>query len=192
MSVVKVQEALLLALLKVLGTIRQEILRGIRQQGFPAEKIGKVAYAVICGRVPGVYTSWLATSRNVNGFSSSVYKGYTTEEDANDAYQRAVMRGAVYSKPLNKVRNISAVRRQPESMHTDVDKGSVDYKDAACVVVFRGLGSGVFDDWLDCAELVVAVPGAIFQGYQTRDLGQNAYERARRNGDVQVFSARYS
>lgn len=73
-------------------------------------------------------------------------------------------------------------------MQTDIKQGAIEKQNAPCVVVFRGLGSGVFDDWLDCAELVVAVPRAIFQGYSTRSDGEKMYELAKQNGDIEIFT----
>ena len=39
-------------------------------------------YAVRVGKVPGIYTSWPECSKNVTGFSGSVFKSFLTKQDA--------------------------------------------------------------------------------------------------------------
>lgn len=78
-----------------------------KKKGSPGAKAAKVVYVVVCGKKPGVYTSWLEAAKSVTGFSTSIYKGYTTEADAYSAYRRAVARGAVSSEPLTAGRTIS-------------------------------------------------------------------------------------
>ncbi|EMD31074.1 hypothetical protein CERSUDRAFT_127617 [Gelatoporia subvermispora B] len=143
-------------------------------------------YAVTCGRVPGVYSSWGRAGAQVTGFPGNILKGYATEEEARRAFERAVARGAVYSEPFKRARSIIKAEGQWSEMRTNVDDESIHthVRDAPCIVVFRGLKTGVFDDWLDCAELVVAVRGAIFKGYHTREVGERIYEEAIQNGDI--------
>lgn len=40
-------------------------------------------YAVIKGKVPGIYTDWNTTKQQVDGFSGAKYKSFTTQHEAN-------------------------------------------------------------------------------------------------------------
>lgn len=44
--------------------------------------MGKKYYAVKVGRIPGIYQTWDETKEQINGYSSAVYKGFTTLHDA--------------------------------------------------------------------------------------------------------------
>lgn len=44
-------------------------------------------YVVWVGRCPGVYYTWDECYAQVNGFSGARYKGFTSIEDANDAFR---------------------------------------------------------------------------------------------------------
>lgn len=44
--------------------------------------MAKKFYAVRNGRVPGIYTSWEDCQKQVTGFSGAVFKGFSTEADA--------------------------------------------------------------------------------------------------------------
>lgn len=51
-------------------------------------------YAIVSGRVPGIYTSWPEASSQVKGFKGAIYKGFDTEKEAKD-YMKASMRTEV-------------------------------------------------------------------------------------------------
>ncbi|ORO50284.1 RNase H1/viroplasmin domain-containing protein [Streptococcus oralis] len=42
----------------------------------------KKFYAVAKGKVPGIYTTWLETEKQVTGFSGAVYKSFTSYIEA--------------------------------------------------------------------------------------------------------------
>lgn len=44
--------------------------------------MAKKFYAVKCGRLPGIYKTWEECKKQVDGFSSPVFKGFATEEEA--------------------------------------------------------------------------------------------------------------
>jgi len=52
------------------------------------DKRKKVAYVVFVGRIPGLYFSWGEAYPSVNGFRGAVFKGYYTENDAIQAWDR--------------------------------------------------------------------------------------------------------
>jgi ribonuclease HI len=49
-----------------------------------ARKDAKKHYAVVKGRVPGIYTDWAEAKRHVIGYPGAVYKGFATEAEARD------------------------------------------------------------------------------------------------------------
>ena len=45
-------------------------------------------YAVRKGRIPGIYYSWKECEQQVKGFSGAEYKGFLTEKEAIDFYNK--------------------------------------------------------------------------------------------------------
>ncbi|EMD30740.1 hypothetical protein CERSUDRAFT_98049 [Gelatoporia subvermispora B] len=125
-------------------------------------------------------------------FSGAVWKKYACEADGRAVFERALARGAVYNIPLERVR-VALVDRHlygtGDGSHP-FSAGAVPAQNAHCIVVFRGLDVGVFADWLDCAELVLGVSCALYNGYDSMEAGSAAFARARDQGFVVVFESR--
>ncbi|EMD33451.1 hypothetical protein CERSUDRAFT_98554 [Gelatoporia subvermispora B] len=149
-------------------------------------------YAVTIGSRPGVFTSWNECAASIVGFSGAAWKGYPELQLARAVFERAQARGAVYDVPLERIREVLVERAVHDfgSRVHPFSTGSVPVGDAHCIVVFRGLDVGVFADWLDCAELVLCVPCAVFNGFVSMEDGLAAFERAKQLGFIRVFESR--
>ena len=61
-------------------------------------------YVVKKGRKPGIYTSWDACKRMVDGFSDAVYKSFKTREEAEAFFESSKEKGALQEKaPLQEI-----------------------------------------------------------------------------------------
>ena len=47
-------------------------------------------YAVIKGKVPGIYDNWDDTKQQVDGFSGAVFKSFTNKDEADEYYDECV------------------------------------------------------------------------------------------------------
>lgn len=59
----------------------------------------KVAYVVLVGRMPGIYTSWPETHKLVEHFEGAVFKGYETYEEAIKVWDAWEERGENLIRP---------------------------------------------------------------------------------------------
>lgn len=62
----------------------------------------KVAYVVLVGRMPGIYTSWLETQKLVEYFEGAVFKGYERYEEAIKVWDAWEERGENLIRPPKK------------------------------------------------------------------------------------------
>src|SRR5579862_3309488 len=61
-------------------------------------------YAVVKGRVPGIYRTWKETESMVSKFPGAIYKSFSTETEAQNFIKNSTTMSAtniIYDKPLN-------------------------------------------------------------------------------------------
>lgn len=73
-------------------------------------------YAVVKGRIPGIYQDWESAKAQVNGFAGCIYKGFSTLTEA-----KRFMKYPTYGKPVlqNKKRRKSVKRGNVEPQTTN-------------------------------------------------------------------------
>lgn len=91
-------------------------------------------YAVRSGRTPGIYRSWEECKDQVEGYAGGEYKGFATQQEAED-----FMRGAVSPKPKKSEAQTplglvgTPAKASAKAMETNVREGVVIiYTDGAC------------------------------------------------------------
>lgn len=80
-------------------------------------------YAVVKGRVPGIYTTWKDTQAQVTGFSGAIYKSFKTKQEAEDFY--------------NKSNN---------TVNIDINTSTIIYTDGSCKDLICGYGIVIFEN----------------------------------------------
>ena len=79
----------------------------------------KKYYVVWIGYHPGVYASWEACSKEVEGFKGAKYKGFPDQTSADAAFREGP--DAYWGKEVTPVVNLSAAKEQPVSPAIAVD-----------------------------------------------------------------------
>ncbi|MCH5235491.1 MAG: ribonuclease H family protein [Muribaculaceae bacterium] len=91
-------------------------------------------YVVFKGHNPGVYDNWEEVKEQTNGFPGAVFKGYSTSEEATEAYRN--LSGTEDRNELFRIIS-SAVPPKDESTSTLKDNPEVDWDawavDASCL-----------------------------------------------------------
>ncbi|KAK7684412.1 hypothetical protein QCA50_012359 [Cerrena zonata] len=131
-------------------------------------------YAVTVGRHVGVFQTWEEARDETNGISRAVHRSYASLETAQAAYDRTLARGAVRVSTERAVQNARYNILIPPYARNISPANSR----CRCIVVFRGRFIGIFYDWLDCADFVLGVPGAVYTGYPSEEDAFNALETA--------------
>merc|ERR1740130_20605 len=90
-------------------------------------------YAVKCGRVPGVYTSWDVCKKQVVGFSGCAYKSFKTMSEAkvfvagvSKVVHPGQRKGAIRSKVMHPWQRKGAIRTQSSATSSNRTNESTD------------------------------------------------------------------
>ena len=81
----------------------------------------KYYYVVLIGRTPGVYNTLEECDEQVNNFSASYYKKFSTLEEANEEYERYQLKVKRKKEKLNSENKIVIYT---DGSHKDNKKGS--------------------------------------------------------------------
>ncbi len=59
-------------------------------------------YAVVCGKIPGIYTNWKQTESMIKGFPGAIYKSFNTESEAIAFIQKSSIANSIapHTEPL--------------------------------------------------------------------------------------------
>ena len=107
----------------------------------------KKYYAVLNGRIPGIYMDWDSCKKNVDGFKGAIYKSFPTIEEA-----KAFMEGETPSPSANATKSSASKANTSGDVNLDASDSSKEhfiayvdgsYNDANKKV---GLGALVFAD----------------------------------------------
>ncbi|KAK7676008.1 hypothetical protein QCA50_021043 [Cerrena zonata] len=146
-------------------------------------------FVVTKGRQVGIFRGWEQARLQVDQFSGAIYKAYATQEEAEARLRlvgerRALMPGI---EGLPAQLRFLAEPSRPPAQYMMRNEGSPSPQSAAAIVVFRGLVHGVYNDWLDCADYVVGIKGAVYNTFERVEAAHAAYNRARFEGLLQTI-----
>ncbi|KAJ6459357.1 hypothetical protein C8R47DRAFT_1226632 [Mycena vitilis] len=125
------------------------------------------AYAVFCGRNPGVFPSWPLAAKSTQGASGSIYRGYPTVPEADAAFEYAKARSwtrVCSSRPSSPSHAPIASVPLPceESARPNPLHGS-ETIDQTWYVVYHGISPGVYHSILEALLNTVGVPNQRYE-----------------------------
>lgn len=137
-------------------------------------------YTVSRGRFIGAYGSWASVLRVIENIPGAAVKAYINRVAAEASL------ADVQNRNLTRQLGIAG---EPHTLSPprDVIPATVPSSDlpmhlSGAVAVFRGLQTGVFEDWLHCAPFVLnssgVIPGASFMTYYNMDDASYALTKA--------------
>ncbi|KII83253.1 hypothetical protein PLICRDRAFT_180522 [Plicaturopsis crispa FD-325 SS-3] len=136
-------------------------------------------YVVARGKVPGVFLSYSDYDLSIKGVSGAVHQKYNTLLHGLGAWSIVWKAGRV-GAPLPPGRSgTTKAGSIPRPWYTaNAPDRRANQLAPRPVVVFKGTQTGVFADWLQCADCVVGVSCAIYNHFDSLSEAREAYATA--------------
>lgn len=141
-------------------------------------------YAVLKGRVPGIYSTWDECKAQVDGFSGAIYKSFSTEEEANKFMHPEE---TAAEQPADIAERKPSMDRKPNVIKPNQTKHVDVYVDGSYNPVTKQYGCGIYmiDRYTGAKSVILANGPCIENGRNVEgEVFASVYgaEHAIRNG----------